>query len=127
MSKLRVNEVENLANDGSLNFMGNYDVILPLGVYSSGSFTIPSGRTWADYDSIAVLHSRNAGAATCGPTTIATREFLALNPTSFSIVNQSESGALSSVNATSATAFTVTVSGDDVIRQIIGYRKNGVA
>ena len=44
-----------LQADTSYGSPDNYEVILPLGAYTSGTYTIPSGRSWSDFGLIAVI------------------------------------------------------------------------
>ena len=125
MSKLKVNEVENLANDGSLNFMANYDVILPAGNYISGTFTIPNGRTWDDYDLIVVVGASSTTNKSLN-TVFAPKEVLQLNPTDWELDISNDLNSVARVTYLSPTQFTVSVV-TNRIRMIIGYRKNGVA
>jgi hypothetical protein len=110
----------------SITPVGEYDDILPLGKYSSGSYSIPGGRSWSDYDLIIVVTSAGAGDYV-GNSTVVTKEFISTLPTSWEAFMVSSSGESCSVAASSLTGFSISRTGTDVVRQIIGYRKPGVA
>ena len=108
--------------------VGNYDVILAFGSYISGNYTIPSGRTWDDYDLITIGGDVTVGStnAVTNSATI-TKEAQAAFPNAWVLSVQSDTGQGVSIAPTSSTQFNVVAQGTDALRYVIGYRKEGVA
>jgi hypothetical protein len=43
----------------------NYEIILPFGTYTSGSYTIPNGRTWSDFYLLVLIGGRHPQTMGC--------------------------------------------------------------
>ena len=98
--------------------------ILPFGTYTSGTYTIPNGLTWDDFDLIYIVGSNDdATAGRVGNTSALTKEAIAANPTSWEALIQTSSGNTATVSYVSGTQFSVLRSTNDSIRQIYGYLK----
>lgn len=107
---------------------GNYDVILAAGSYSSGSFSIPGGRNWGDYDQIIVVGNATATVLGVGGNVgIGTQELFAENTNAWTIRVSSDSTEYSEITAISATQFSVARAGNDTVKMVLGLRKQGVA
>lgn len=113
--------------DGLLGLSGNYDVILAVGVYTSGTFTIPNGRTWDDYDIVIMDGAASAGLDTYGSTGMIFKEEMADSLNAWLIRSKTESSDSAAILAISSTQFTVDRNGSDTVRFVAGYRKEGVA
>lgn len=102
--------------------IGDYEIILPLGTYTSGSYTNAiGGVSWTDYDGIMVMSSPDSNGNRTGISAFCSAEIIAAYPTSFEI-RIFHGQDYTQMAATSSNGFTITRSGDDVIRQIIGWR-----
>lgn len=104
------------------------DVILSLGIYSSGTYTIPNGRSWADYDEISIFNSgHDVDEFQMGHTVVVPREVLSAHPTSWYAKSHTNgTSENSTVTSISSTQFTISKSGTDSVRMIIGRSKRGI-
>jgi len=100
-------------------------VILAFGTYTSGSYTIPGGRTWADFERVEVVSSASdAVSQNVSGAGIATQEHIAAHPTNWVVDLYSvDASSRATVTATSSTQFTVSRGSNDSVRQVIGVLK----
>lgn len=110
------------------NIFGNVDqslervVILPVGKYTSGTYTIPNGFIWTDFESIEVS-GKQAGTQFVN-TVIATKEHISQYPTSFKATIQMDNSHACGITAKSLNTYEISRSGISVgVAQIIGYKK----
>jgi hypothetical protein len=102
--------------------VGNYEVILPLGSYVTGTYIYPNGRTEADYNTIIFTLGTSVYAGANG---ILTKEEIA-KPWTIVQVNV-VSGVNNNLTRVSSTSFSVGAQGaDHAIHQVYGYLKEGV-
>ncbi|WED29151.1 hypothetical protein L3V77_24805 [Vibrio sp. DW001] len=107
--------------------IGNYETILPLGIYTSGSFSNAAGRPWSDYVFIVTIHAANdIESEAVGAAIWVSEDAIKNSPTSWYTEYVSESGQNSRVNATGLNTFSVVRAANDSVRQVIGYVKEGV-
>lgn len=106
--------------------VGNYDVILAYGLYTSGTFSIPGGRTWDDYDIVKIMGVPDSSYES-GNSAEITAEGMTASLNSWELIVNTDFSQNSQITATSATQFSVSRDNDDVLRMVIGYRKAGVA
>jgi hypothetical protein len=98
----------------------DYTIILPLGTYTSGTYTIPNGRTWDDFKIIIGVLGRTSSVMSSA--TLLDEQFTStawaaeLNP-DYDSVNSS------SIEWASATTFSISRSGQGAIRMLLGYLK----
>lgn len=104
----------------------NFEELLPFGEYSAGAFTLPAGRTNADYAMLEV-HSVSAGSgAQVNSCARASKTEIAANPTNLNIQVSFGAGSDANIVFSSTTAFSVVVAGAYRVKYFIGYLKPGV-
>lgn len=107
-------------NDNGLN--GNYEVILAIGNYTSGTYFYPNGHTENDYSKIELMISQ-ADSLFYGSSSMYA-EMIAQPWANHRV--QPTAGDFAQMTRLSSTSFSVTVGGGLGVKMIIGYLKEGV-
>jgi hypothetical protein len=95
--------------------------------YTAGSYTIPDGRSFSDFERIEVLGAPTSGSGIDSVNTgVLTKEAIANAPTSLSCGLAFFDSRFARIVATSGTGFNVSTD-SGVVSQVIGYLKPGVA
>jgi hypothetical protein len=100
----------------------NYEIILPLGSYTSGTYSIPNGRTWDDFKIIAVVAKEEGN-------NILTSQFVEeqFNNAGWTHTlgngKQWVSGGAARVSHVSSTTFSVSRDGTSAVLFFYGYLK----
>jgi len=99
-------------------------VILSVGLNGAGSYSLPSGYSWTDFEYITIL-SGNASGQSRG-SNVVTKQFIQANPTAWASilsVGDADTSLSVTVSATSLTGFTIAAAGTVYINSIVGYKK----
>lgn len=107
----------------SISANGGYDNILDWGNYTSGTFSYPNGRSESDYRSIYLITDYGLGASFSTGLAIITEQQIAKHPSSWGAQVLSQAGETAAISATTSTSFSVSVTANDVVRQVIGFLK----
>jgi hypothetical protein len=104
---------------------GNYEVILPVGNYTSGTYSYPNGRTEADYALIVVVSSQTGpGSGYIEGSTSMIEEVIAMPWVQ--CINHSDGGQQSGIVRVNSTSFSAAASGVRYLHNVTGYLKEGV-
>ncbi len=96
-----------------------YEILLPLGNYTSGTYALPNSTTWSDYSSIRVVQRvSNTDVFTSADIT---SEILDLS--AWGVRADVDQTDFAEVTRASSTEFSVTRGGNDEIAMILGWRK----
>jgi hypothetical protein len=98
-----------------------YEVILPLGSYTSGTYTIPNGRTWDDFYLLIFTGGRTSSSAACG--LFPDEMFTSAGWEAKFTPDRDASGNFAQLEYASATTFTVSRGGAGTANMLIGYLK----
>ncbi len=118
---------------GLNDIFGNKDqyldevIILPVGRYSSGTYNLPAGYVWADFEYVECYSSTATTIDTGRSVQIGkiTKELIATNPINWSVQNRTTgSTEYVTFEARSATTLRVSRAGNDDAYMVKGYLKN---
>lgn len=103
-------------------------IILPVGSHGAGSYNLPGGYKWTDFESVEFVGNPSAGDATIQGVSIAAKEYINNNPVSWSSkikMSTSTTDYQVQVNATGASSFSVASlnAGTEAIVYMKGYVK----
>lgn len=119
-------DTKKLLHSGASITSNDIDELLPPGDYASGTFTIPNGKTWADYFEVIVLAKSIAGGAGFGAAT-SIIDSMETGSTSWELrVKTGSSTDYAQIAKASATTFTCSAVSNDVVHSVYGRRKAGV-
>lgn len=112
-------------------YLGKKVIILPNGVYTTGTFTLPNNRVWDDFEEIQFIHGLDdVTLINIGNSNRITRDyFINTNPTNWSISNVQDTtpGVIATTIAyVSATQFSITRTSNDYVALGIGWLRNRV-
>ncbi len=101
-------------------------IILSAGQYTSGTYSVPAGYTWSDFEYIEMFSTASTSNA-LGRTVqvgMITKELIAANTVDWSIQNRSTgSSETATIDANSATSFVISRTGNDAVTLVKGYIK----
>jgi hypothetical protein len=97
-----------------------YEIILPAGVYTSGTYTIPNGRTWNDFKIIIGTLGRGTGQSGTASTTLLDGQFTSLNWNA-EMNPDSDGQSWGNLRRASSTTFTITRASTGGANMLIGY------
>lgn len=119
-----VNDEESiyLANIKNSGLAGNYEEILSVGNYTSGTYTYPNGHTEDDYSKIELMVSQ-ADVLFYGSSTMYSEM---INQPWQNHRVQSTAGEFAQMTRQSSTSFSVSIGGGLGVKMIVGYLKEGV-
>jgi hypothetical protein len=98
--------------------MRDYQIILPDGVYTSGVYSIPNGKTWNDFKFLLAIMGRAADkmAGAWIPSEAFANESWQKN-----ISPDDDRTSVSKIQRFSSTQFWITSSGNGAVRMLAGY------
>jgi hypothetical protein len=107
--------------------VGNYEVILAEGNYTSGTYSYPNGHTEADYSKIVLTGINSSNATQIRASSEMSADMIALPWSNLRATSATDSQNIAGqMTRTSTTDFTVLVDGIGAVAQIYGYLKEGV-
>jgi hypothetical protein len=109
------------ANGGA----GNYEVILPIGAYTSGTYSYPNGRSESDYHIIGMLQGQAGSSSSQRGSSIMTAEVVAIPWVNLSVQTWTSSEVSVSLARNDAFSFVVSAVSSEVTT-VYGYLKEGV-
>lgn len=112
---------KNRSNLSSLTSRVDRFEILPLGLYAAGAHVVPDGLTFDYFDTITIVSAPTSGQAS--NTVIVTSELVDAAPVSWSARAYLDSTIHATITATSATQFSIAITGAARIKQIYGNLK----
>ena len=119
--------LDNAALKTNNGLAGNYEVILASGQYTSGTYSYPNSHTQSQYDLIVLSGSNTAISEDILNSVTVTKEHIADYPTTWRATSHSEKGNRAAIRHSSTTSFEVSNFGNDQVRFVIGYLKEGVS
>lgn len=106
---------------------GIEDVILPVGAYTSGTYTIPNGRTWSDYKYVTVYASNSGAIADQNASSTIDDDIMTAQLDAWTMSCQTGNTTRVDINAINSTQFSITRAGAATITKVSGIRKQEVA
>ena len=121
-------DISSIESDIARGIVGNYEEILAYGNYTSGIYTYPNSHLQDDYEMILFICAVGSGNAVSNMS-LATRNFISAAPTNWSSQTRLSSPTTTeqvTCSHSSNSQFLLSTINNGVLKQVIGYLKDGV-